>query len=333
MRFCRIRSMVAGTALMLLAVACEPGGDAGADTTVNSSSSTTTTTTSSTSTTSPPAALAADLNIVIGTADHPAEFEAALLCGPETAGTGYLADSVSAACDFLSASGEARALLLEGPEPNRACTEIYGGGEVAEITGTLNAALVDLAINRTNGCGISDWGVLQPLLVEPYDLERQNAAADCSGAAMSIDADVGELPPVVSDVRFALLTGAASCDLEGLATRALADGTNVSFGGSDDPAGLWHELESTGGTPMADLINVLQMTPGVTDDGQGTIFWVWPAVAAMDDWGEATQEQRAELADLFGADALADWDSFGGYIGYRVGITESGRWAFFVAGD
>ena len=60
---------------------------------------------------------------------------------------------------------------------------------------------------------------------------------------------------------------------------------------------------------------------------------MWPAVAALDDWNDATEEQRSELAQLFGADALADWDLFGGYIGYRVGITDSGRWAFFVQGD
>ena len=84
---------------------------------------------------------------------------------------------------------------------------------------------------------------------------------------------------------------------------------------------------------MADLVAVLQLTPGTMDLGQGTVFYVWPAVAALDDWNEATEEQRSELADLFGADALADWDLFGGYIGYRVGITESGDWAFFVAGD
>lgn len=325
------RLMVVGTALML--VACAPAGDTGTETTVNSTSSTTAITTT-TSTTSPPIAFAADLAIVIGTADHPAEFEATLRCGPDIAATGYLAASASMACDYLNTSEEAQTLLLEGAEPNRACAEIFGGGEVATITGTLTATPVDLAVDRANGCGISDWGVLQPLLVEPYDLERQNAAASCSGANRPSDnLDTGELPPLVSEVRAALLAGAATCDLDGLAAQALADGTNVSFGGSDDPAGLWQDLESTGDTPMADLITVLQMAPGTTDDGQGTVFWVWPKVAVLDDWSDATAEQRAELAGLFGTDALAGWDSFGGYIGYRVGITESGRWAFFVAGD
>ncbi|NNF53056.1 MAG: hypothetical protein HKN03_01305, partial [Acidimicrobiales bacterium] len=46
-----------------------------------------------------------------------------------------------------------------------------------------------------------------------------------------------------------------------------------------------------------------------------------------------TEEQRQELADLFGADELAAWDSFGGYVGYRLGITTDGRWTFFIAGD
>ncbi len=130
-----------------------------------------------------------------------------------------------------------------------------------------------------------------------------------------------------------LLNGAASCDFDGLASRAIADGTNVSFGGSGDPAALWRDLEAQGATPMADLITVLQLAVDTTDDGQGTVFWVWPAVATLDDWSDATDEQRSELADLFGDEALADWDLFGGYIGYRVGITDTGRWAFFVQGD
>lgn len=306
------RLMLVVATLILLTVACGPDGDPG---TGNE--------------------LAAELTITIGTADRPAEFEATLRCGTGADGTGYLADTAPAVCDFLRTSDDARLLLSVGPAPDRVCTEIYGGGEIADISGTLDGHTIDVAIDRANGCGIADWDLLQPVLVQPYDLARQTATADCSGATAPTDhpADQGDLPPAVAGLRTTLLNGAASCDLEGLAAIAVADGTNVSFGGDDEPAALWRDLESGGATPMADLVAVLQLTPGTMDLGQGTVFYVWPAVAALDDWNEATEEQRSELADLFGADALAGWDLFGGYIGYRVGITESGDWAFFVAGD
>lgn len=315
-----------------MAAACAPSGDTG---TGDTTTSTLPTTVAPTTSTTSPSVFSAELTVTIGTAEQPAEFEATLGCGDEDHSTGYLTGRATPACDFLKGSSDAQRLLLEGPASDRACTEIYGGGEIAEISGTLADAQVAVTIDRANGCGISDWDLLQPVMVEPYDLARLNARAACSGAGppTGIEVDQTNLPPLVAEVRMALLNGAASCDLEGLAARAIADGTNVSFGGSDDPAGLWQDLESFGATPMADLIAVLHLSPGTTDDGQGTVFYVWPAVAAMDDWSDATEEQRSELADLFGADALADWDLFGGYIGYRVGITDSGRWAFFVQGD
>ncbi|MDH3260571.1 MAG: hypothetical protein OEM84_06310 [Acidimicrobiia bacterium] len=321
------RLMLTAATLVLLAAACGPAGDTGTGTDA-------TTTTSTTPTTTIPSVFVAELTLTIGTNDRPEEFEATLQCGADIAGTGHLADTAAKACDFLGGSSEAQVLLLQGPATDRACTEIYGGGEVAGIIGTVNGGAVAASIDRANGCGIADWDLLQPILVEPYDLARQNAAGDCSGVTAPIEnPNQAELPRLVSEVRTALLTEAASCDYEGLADRAIADGTNVSFGDDDDPAAFWRDLESAGGTPMADMIAVLQLAPGTMDLGQGTLFYAWPAVAVLEDWNEATSEQRSELADLFGAEALADWDSFGGYIGYRVGITDAGAWAFFVAGD
>ena len=325
----RAKLMVPGALLTLLAGGCATGGDAGTAATTTSATPITSAPTTS------PNVFEADLTITIGTGDQPVEFEATLRCGSDVGGTGYLAGRAAGACDSLKTSADAQLLLLMGPAADRACTEIYGGGEIADIKGTLTGIAVDMSVDRANGCGISDWDLLQPILVEPYDLARQNAAGDCSGAAAPTgdSADQVNLPPLVADVRTALLNGAASCDLEGLASRAIGDDTNVSFGGSDDPAALWRDLEASGATPMADLVAVLQLAVGTIDDGQGTVFYVWPAVAALDDWSDATEEQRSELAALFGADALDSWDAFGGYIGYRVGIADTGRWAFFVEGD
>jgi hypothetical protein len=54
-----------------------------------------------------------------------------------------------------------------------ACTEQYGGPETARITGRWHGEPVELALSRTDGCRISQWAGLGPLLppivVEPVD--------------------------------------------------------------------------------------------------------------------------------------------------------------------
>jgi hypothetical protein len=57
------------------------------------------------------------------------------------------------------------------PLPDQACTEIYGGAQRAEITGTVDGERVDATFQRTNGCEIEAWdallGVLPPGGVRP----------------------------------------------------------------------------------------------------------------------------------------------------------------------
>ena len=157
----------------------------------------------------------------------------------------------------------------------------------------------------------------------------------CSAAGLTISRDAlpNDLPAVVSGVRSELLAASAACDFERLGSMAEADGTSYTFGGGFDPAAYWSDLEANGETPLADMVRLLELEPALFDVGEGNVFYVWPAVYALPNWSDATEEQRQELADLFGADQLTGWDSFGGYVGYRVGITTDGRWAFFVAGD
>ncbi len=56
---------------------------------------------------------------------------------------------------------------MVGPPADQMCTEIYGGPETAEVTGTLDGASVDAEFHRTNGCGIADWDLFATLLPEP----------------------------------------------------------------------------------------------------------------------------------------------------------------------
>ncbi len=65
------------------------------------------------------------------------------------------------ACTKLKAGGT----KLFAPVPPRVmCTEIWGGPQVARVTGRLGAARVDARFDRTNGCEIARWNALSPWL-------------------------------------------------------------------------------------------------------------------------------------------------------------------------
>jgi hypothetical protein len=66
----------------------------------------------------------------------------------------------AAACEHL-AGLEAPFVPLPG---DLACTEQYGGPETAHITGRWNGEPVDLELSRTDGCRISQWESLGPVL-------------------------------------------------------------------------------------------------------------------------------------------------------------------------
>jgi hypothetical protein len=64
-----------------------------------------------------------------------------------------------------AAAGVSEADLAPAPK-NVACTQIFGGPETATITGTLRGNAVDASFSRTNGCEVSRWQHVQPLLDE-----------------------------------------------------------------------------------------------------------------------------------------------------------------------
>ncbi|MHA7268323.1 serine protease inhibitor [Arthrobacter sp. HLT1-20] len=49
------------------------------------------------------------------------------------------------------------------PDPNRVCTQQYGGPQLATVTGTFKGRTVNAAFSRTDGCEISRWDALAPL--------------------------------------------------------------------------------------------------------------------------------------------------------------------------
>jgi hypothetical protein len=70
----------------------------------------------------------------------------------------------STACLSL-ADPDVQTRLIEGAPSGRACTEIYGGSDEAHVTGKIDDVAVDTIIDRSNGCGISEWDDLLPAIL------------------------------------------------------------------------------------------------------------------------------------------------------------------------
>jgi hypothetical protein len=59
------------------------------------------------------------------------------------------------------------ALLTTAPDPDRACAELFGGPERAQVTGRIGDRHVRRTFKRTDGCEIADWRRAMPLLPRP----------------------------------------------------------------------------------------------------------------------------------------------------------------------
>ena len=58
--------------------------------------------------------------------------------------------------------------LADAKDTMRACTEIYGGPETAQVSGTLGGKPVDVTVTRNDGCGIADYeAIFDALGVKP----------------------------------------------------------------------------------------------------------------------------------------------------------------------
>ncbi|MCW2700427.1 MAG: Protease inhibitor [Blastococcus sp.] len=80
-----------------------------------------------------------------------------LTCGGAVEGTH---PSAQAACDHLSGMADPFAPIPE----DAMCTEQYDGPQTAHVTGRWGGKPVDLMLSRVNGCVISQWDSLGPLL-------------------------------------------------------------------------------------------------------------------------------------------------------------------------
>lgn len=105
-----------------------------------------------------------------------------------------------------------------------------------------------------------------------------------------------------------------------------------SFGLEGAPAQYWQEQEARGEPVLRRLVEVLDL-PFATRPVDGSVQYVWPSAFAYERWDEVPADVVASLRRVFSGDELRQFEQFGSYVGYRVGITDGGDWLFFVAGD
>ncbi|MFH8472120.1 SSI family serine proteinase inhibitor [Streptomyces sp. NPDC018000] len=97
---------------------------------------------------------------VSGTGYPAAEGVFELECGP----TGGSHPAAQQACDRLEE------LAGEGTDPfapvpgDAMCTQQFGGPATARVTGTWRGRSIDTAFDRADGCAISRWNALRPVL-------------------------------------------------------------------------------------------------------------------------------------------------------------------------
>jgi hypothetical protein len=55
-------------------------------------------------------------------------------------------------------------IFFPKPGPPKLCTQQYGGPQVAVVTGTFHGRAVEAVFTRTDGCEITRWKTMAPLL-------------------------------------------------------------------------------------------------------------------------------------------------------------------------
>jgi hypothetical protein len=68
------------------------------------------------------------------------------------------------ACERLAADEKDGTDPFAKPAPDEICTFMYGGPQTATVVGTWNGEGVDAKFSRANGCEISRWDAIEPVL-------------------------------------------------------------------------------------------------------------------------------------------------------------------------
>jgi hypothetical protein len=126
-------------------------------------------------------------------------------------------------------------------------------------------------------------------------------------------------------MRVALLAAAVAGDWDAIGALLPTDGQfTSSFGGETDHIAFYRSLEQD---LTSEIVALLEGPFAQNDD-----FFIWPDLHVRVPFAIGDDE-RAESEARYGAEALEQWEGAGAYLGWRIGITSTGDWRFFVAGD
>jgi hypothetical protein len=147
-------------------------------------------------------------------------------------------------------------------------------------------------------------------------------------AAPGSEPDFTDLPPDVAVTAQRILDAASAGDVDALAE--LVDPSVFAYNfGEVDPLATWR-----GDPSVLDAIPGVLALPPVVDAVEGSpTFYVWPYLMAEGALDDVSEQERADLRALgFSDRAIEQMREFGGYLGPRVGIDETGAWRFYVTG-
>ena len=155
--------------------------------------------------------------------------------------------------------------------------------------------------------------------------------ADCSAAGLPMPAEQAGLPAPVADARTAIAAAAIACDFEALEGLASPDFVTSFGGGGFENIPMWEE---EGTYPALALLVQLFDTPYAFEDYEDLPrHYYWPSAFVYDSWEEIPPADMEALLTVYTQEELDQTAEFGAYALWRIGITETGEWRFFVAGD
>ncbi|MEM7067803.1 MAG: hypothetical protein AAF478_02885 [Pseudomonadota bacterium] len=173
------------------------------------------------------------------------------------------------------------------------------------------------------------------------DIDTENAIAEEEASEEfeipEISYDLTALPFPTRRMHELILEATRAGDIEKLRAY-IGSGDNMtllSLGGVEgDPIEFLKQQSGDveGHELLAILEEILEAGYVRLDPDTDRELFVWPYFFAMP-IDRLTERQRVELFRIVTYGDFQDMEDFGGYIFYRVGITPTGRWQFFVAGD
>jgi hypothetical protein len=170
------------------------------------------------------------------------------------------------------------------------------------------------------------------------ELQRLGAGFDipCSAEVLGSELEgQPELPQAVADLRYQIYEATRGCYWDQIAALLDPATFSYSFGEDGDPIGFWQRMEFLHYEPTLYIAGLLARPYGMMPDAAQPIF-AWPSAHAYGDWDAVPEAEKQALRPLYGDLDFGFFEEFGGYLGYRMGITLDGdqaQWIYAITGD